>query len=183
MGEPFLPPYGRPQIDLFASHENYKLPTFCSRFFHPQAWATDALAIPWDILLSYAFSPFNLILTTLLKFSRSKGMMFLVAPCWPNQPWFPLILKLLVVRPSKLPTQGKILSQKKGQIFHQDLQSLHLTAWKLSTDASLREEFLRKLRTWQFSPGDSLLPELTIPDWPSSRSGQVLTLSIPWMLP
>ena len=36
-----------PHIDLFASHLNNQLPTFCSRHVNPQAWATDALSISW----------------------------------------------------------------------------------------------------------------------------------------
>ena len=175
--------FGRPTVDLFATSINHKLPTFCSRYFHPRAWATDALAMSWDNLSTYAFPPLCLILTTLLKFSRSFGDMLLIAPCWPNQPWFPLILNLLVDRPFRFPTNVKLLSQKKGQIFHQDLESLHLTAWKLSTNDFKRREFLDELQTLQSSLGDIQHPRLIIRDWRYSQSGQHLDLLIPWRHP
>lgn len=47
--------------------------------------------------------------------------------------------------PIQFPADVKLLSQKKRQLVHADLQSLQLRAWKLSTDASSRKEFLREL--------------------------------------
>ena len=175
--------FHRPYVDLFATADNSKLPSFCSRFHHPQAWAIDALSLDWNNLSSYAFPPFRLVLTTLLKFRQSRGEMILIAPCWPNQPWFPLILNLLVDHPFRFPTNVKLLSQKKGQIFHQDLESLHLTAWKLSTNDFKRREFLDELQTLQSSLGDIQHPRLIIRDWRYSQSGQHLDLLIPWRHP
>ncbi|KAJ8034651.1 hypothetical protein HOLleu_21578 [Holothuria leucospilota] len=80
--------FDRPMVDLFATPFNTKLPTFCTRAFHPQAWATDALAISWDNLYAYAFPPWCLIHRVHLKLRESNAILLLVAPCWPNQPWF-----------------------------------------------------------------------------------------------
>ena len=84
--------FDRPFVDLFASADNHKLPTFCTRFHHPMAWGLDALSLDWDGLSTYAFPPLRLILKTLIKFRLSRGDMLLVAPFWPRQPWFPLLL-------------------------------------------------------------------------------------------
>ena len=45
---------GSPHLDLFASHLNSKLPTFCSGHTHPLAWKVDALRFNWTGLHAYA---------------------------------------------------------------------------------------------------------------------------------
>ena len=47
----------RPQIDLFATRFNNKLPLFVSPFPDPMASAVDALSLPWEDLDPYAFPP------------------------------------------------------------------------------------------------------------------------------
>ncbi|PIK45632.1 hypothetical protein BSL78_17512 [Apostichopus japonicus] len=49
--------FGRPTIDLFATHKNNKLQTFCSRRFHPLAYHTDAMSLSWDHMDAYIFPP------------------------------------------------------------------------------------------------------------------------------
>ena len=78
--------YGRPNVDLFATHLNAKLPTFCSRTFHPLAWRTEAFAFPWNDLVLYAFPPRRLIHRVLATLSSSSADMVLICPFWPNQP-------------------------------------------------------------------------------------------------
>ena len=46
-----------PQVDLFATSLNKKLPTYVSPIPDPQAWAVDALDIPWENMVAYAFHP------------------------------------------------------------------------------------------------------------------------------
>ena len=172
--------FGRPHIDLFASHLNNKLTTFCSRRPHPKAWASDALSLNWDGLLTYAFPPLPLLQRVLLKLRRSRAMMILVAPFWPRQPWFPLILQMLVDLPLRLPQDPYLLSQRGGRILHPDLRSLDLVAWKLSTDASILRGFHEELLILPPTPGEVPQLRLTIPDWRSTTPGHEVTLSIPW---
>ena len=47
----------RPQIDLFATRFNNKLPLFVSPVPDPLAWGVDALSLPWEVLDAYAFPP------------------------------------------------------------------------------------------------------------------------------
>ena len=42
-------------MDLFATSLNNKLPLYVSLIPDPQAWAVDALNIPWENLVAYAF--------------------------------------------------------------------------------------------------------------------------------
>ena len=45
----------QPQVDLFATRFNNKLPQFVSPVPDPQAWAVDALSLSWEDLDPYAF--------------------------------------------------------------------------------------------------------------------------------
>lgn len=174
--------YGRPQVDLFATEENAKLPTFVSRRFNPKAWAVDALSIPWDSLYAYAFPPFCLINRVLLKLKRSNMDLLLVAPHWPNQPWFPIVLSLLVDLPFKFPPSRRLLLQGKGRIWHEDPSLLHLSVWKLSSIPSRRQDFLQRLQRLPPQHEDQLpSPRITL-GWLDTISGQRRTASIPWTL-
>ena len=44
-------------MDLFATRLNTKLPLYVSPIPDPQAWAVDALNIPWENLVAYAYPP------------------------------------------------------------------------------------------------------------------------------
>ena len=50
-----------PQVELFATSLNTKLPLYISPISDPQAWAVDALNIPWENLVVYAFPPTALL--------------------------------------------------------------------------------------------------------------------------
>lgn len=76
-------------IDLFASHLNHQLPTFCTRHAHPLAWATDSLSLNWSGLFGYAFPPISLLPRVLQKIKQESCKIILVAPLWPRQAWFP----------------------------------------------------------------------------------------------
>ena len=47
----------QPQVDLFATRFNNKLPQFVSPVPDPHAWAVDALSLSWEDLDPYAFPP------------------------------------------------------------------------------------------------------------------------------
>ena len=47
----------QPQVDLFPTRFNNKLPQLVSPVLDPQAWAVYALSLPWEDLNPYAFLP------------------------------------------------------------------------------------------------------------------------------
>ena len=51
----------RPQIDLFATRFNNKLPQYVSPVLDPLASAVDALSLPWEDLDAYAFPPATIL--------------------------------------------------------------------------------------------------------------------------
>jgi hypothetical protein len=137
--------WGRPFVDLFATSANKRLHHFFSPLPDPLAWGMDALSHDWNGMYAYLFPPFTLLLSALRKVSESSGLFLLIAPRWPAQPWFPMLLDLLVDSPRLLPLREDLLSQREGSLFHQNLSMLNLHAWLLSSDVSRRKDFLSRL--------------------------------------
>ena len=128
-------------INLFATSFSARLPVYFSPVADPQSAGTDAMMQPWDGLQAYAFPPFSLLHRVLSKVRQSRGLeCALVAPFWPQRPWFP---DLLVAVPVSLPQQRDLLRQPHFHRFHQNLHVLRLTAFRISShlpapSASLR---------------------------------------------
>ena len=125
--------WGQPHVDLFATSENAKLPTYVSPLPDPAAWKQDALSFPWDGLWAYAFPPFPLIQRVLQKASLEPCELLLIAPLWPAQTWYPRLLELLVDLPRLLPQTKTLLRQTGSHQFHNNLKLLNLHAWRLSS--------------------------------------------------
>ena len=172
----FSPP---PEIDLFASALNFRLPKYCSRCPDAQAWKIDALSFPWTGLRLYAFPPFSLLPRILDKLAQDEADLLLVAPFWPQWPWFPRLLRLLVGLPRMLPVLKDLVVQPMSLIPHPKVESLHLSLWPLSGDKVRRQAFHKELRSSQLRPLDNPLEILTIPDWSLSGSGAPRSLAIP----
>ena len=172
--------YQRPFVDLFATADNARLPTFCSRWFHPEAWKVDAFSFPWTELEVYAFPPWSQIHRVLVTLREEDAVMILIAPCWPMRPWFPLLLELLIDLPLRLPESRTLLTQKKGQLWYHDPLHLHLSAWKISGSASRQREFHDRLLSWQPVPAGLPQLKLTITDSTGFDHGQQTTVVIPW---
>lgn len=141
---------GTPCIDLFATAENKKLPVYCSPFPDMNAFQVDALTISWKGMYAYAFPPPILVPKVLQKLREETSVVLLIAPMWPRQSWYPQILDLLIDIPVKLPLWPDLLSQNHNRVFHQNLETLNLVAWKLSNCGTSQKDFLKKLqKLWQ----------------------------------
>ena len=155
---------GQPTIDLFATHQNKKLPVYCSPISDVNAFQIDALAFNWTGIYAYAFPPPILIPQVLKKIREENCMVILIAPMWARHSWYPLILELLVDIPIKLPDFPDLLSQNHQQTFHQDPEMLNLVAWKLSNSEMSQKAFLRELQQlWQM-PEKSLHKQFMMQD-------------------
>ena len=81
--------WGLPQVDLFATRFNFKIPRFVSPVPDQRAWAVDALSQSWEDLEVYAFPPVSLLNLVVSKVvDQGCRRMILIAPGWPNMPWF-----------------------------------------------------------------------------------------------
>ena len=118
-------------IDLFATSLNHRCLPYFSPFRDPNALGTDALQT-WDGWQAYAFPPFALIPAILRKLRSSSGVLLtIIAPYWPQRPWFP---ELVVDGPVALPLDRDLLSQPHVHRQHPGLSKLALHAWRLSSD-------------------------------------------------
>ena len=88
-----------PSIDLFASRLNHQLETFASFRPDPEAWHIDAFSLDWGALDFYAFPPFPCISSCIQKIIQDGARGILLTPNWPNQVWYPSLLKMAISNP------------------------------------------------------------------------------------
>ena len=124
----------RPKIGLFAMRFNNKLPLFMSPVPDPLTTAVDALSLPWEDLDAYAFPPAAILVKVVEKLQDSPcKRIILIAPGWPNVPWFWDLVAMAIQIPLSLPN---LLSHPFNQIPHRNLTSLNLYAWLLEPHQS-----------------------------------------------
>ena len=122
-------------IDLFATSLNHRCIPYFSPFHDPNSIGTDALLQLWNGWQAYAFPPYALIPAVLKKLRSSSGVLLtIIAPYWPQRPWFPELLELVVDWPVALPLDKDLLSQPHFHRQHLGLSRLALHAWRLSSD-------------------------------------------------
>ena len=93
-------------IDLFATSRNHRCSIYFSPYHDHNALGTDALQ-NCDGWQAYAFPPWSLIPAVLKKLRSSSGVLLtIIAPYWPQRPWFPDLLDLMVDGPVALPLAG-----------------------------------------------------------------------------
>ena len=101
----------RPQIDLFATRFNHKLPQFVSPVPDSLAVAVDALTLPWEDLDAYAFPPTAILGKVVEKLLDSPcKRLVLIAPGWPNMPWFWDLVNMSSQVPLSLPILPNLLT-------------------------------------------------------------------------
>ena len=95
-----------------------------------QCYGTDALLRNWNGWQACAFPPWSLIPAGLKKLRSSSGVLLtIVAPYWPQRPWFPDLLDLVVDGPVALPQSRDLLRQPHFHRFHLGVSRLCLHAW------------------------------------------------------
>ena len=134
----------QPQVDLFATRFNNKLPQFVSPVPEPQAWAVNALSLSWEDLDPYASPPaanLGKVVENLQDYPCNR--IILIAPGWPNMPWFWDLVAMYSQIPLCLPN---LVSQPFNQTLHRNLSNLNLHAWLLEPQQSRSRASLRQ---WQ----------------------------------
>ncbi|XP_056593677.1 uncharacterized protein LOC130412904 [Triplophysa dalaica] len=121
--------FGTAEVDLFATSENAHCPLYFSLTHSPMG--SDALTVRWPNVRLYVFPPVKILPLVLCKIREETATVILVAPFWPNQPWFPDLSELLTAPPWRIPLRRDLLSQANGTIFHPSPQLWSLHAWPL----------------------------------------------------
>ena len=159
----------QPQIDLFATRFNHKLPQFVSPVPDSLAVAVDALTLSWDELDAYAFPPTAILGKVVEKLLDSPcKRLILIAPGWPNMPWFWDLVTMSSQVPLSLPNLPSLLTQPFNQIPHRNLTNLNLHDWLLEP---LKSKNRASLRQWQ---QELRLPKEDQPDQSMRQSGPFL---------
>ena len=136
--------WGKPNLDLFATRLNNRLPVWVSPMADPQAVGVDALSMSWKGMFAYAFPPFAILGKVLEKALKDHPCeLILVAPKWPNQSWYARLLDLLVDFPLRLPLREDLF-QPHNKLRQQSLPAVCLHAW--SSNPSRGEDFHRLLQ-------------------------------------
>ena len=138
--------HGLPQIDLFATKLSSQCPLYMTwDATDTEAIAIDALRQPWTYNLVYAFPQIPLIPLVLKKLEQLSSLkMLLVAPAWPQKPWFPSLLNLVYSQPLRLPYRKYLvidLSPNKAPPY---IPNLNLTIWPITGNQSVRSVFQKK---------------------------------------
>ena len=162
-----------PSIDLFATRLNHRLPFYVSPIPDQKALSIDALSMDWNRIHAYAFPPFHLIPAVINKIRLSQCKIVLIAPLWPDRPWFPELLSLLVSPPVSLPVIPNLLAQLKGRILHQNPGHLQLHAWELSNNHCEIDNFQAMLRSTSPKPEGNRLLKSMMQNGKSSVVGQI----------
>ena len=141
------------QIDLFASRLSAQLPRYMSWRPDPGSIATDALSQPWMEIRGFAFPPFSLIGRCLSKVKREKvSELILVAPVWPTQPWFAVLLLILYQKPIILPKYPSLLKNPLNEP-HPLMHQLNLAVWPVSGIPSRVKEFQEQRQVSSYPHG------------------------------
>ena len=82
-------------FDLFASRLNYQISSCCSWQADPNSAHVEEFTMNWNGHKFYAFPPFGLLPRCLQKISRDRAQGVVIAPLWPTQTWFPVLLQQL----------------------------------------------------------------------------------------
>ena len=138
--------FNYPNLDLFATYFNHKLPLYVSPILDNQAFTIDAFSMNWNHLHAYAFPPTILIPSVLNKKRQSQCRIVLIAPLWLQQTWFSEVLQLLVSGPVHLPLFPKLLTQAKGKFQHQNPPVLNLHICELSSNQLEIKNFHKTLQ-------------------------------------
>ena len=104
----------------------------------------------------YIFPPFSLISRILAKVRRDKAVAILIAPVWPTQGWYPVLLHYLVQLPVLLPQWEDLLVRPHNQEFHPLRFKMRPAAWVVSGNLSQTREFLLKLPTLSVQAGQQV---------------------------
>ena len=113
----------------------------------PLATAVDAFSLPWKDLDAYTFPPASILGKVVEKLQDSPcKRIILIAPGWPNMPWFWDLVAMSSQFPLSLPTLPNLLTPPFSQIPHRNLKNLSFHAWLLERQQSNSRASLRQ---WQ----------------------------------
>ena len=136
---------------------------------------------------SFAFPPFCVITFTLQKVRQDQATEGLVVPDWPTQGWFPMVPRLLLVPPVRLPRKTRLLPLPSKPAAVQPLIRMRMgmkLSWVSIGPARYRRRFDSPMRRGIFLQESYISVDFsTVSAQPRVQSHaftSVHTLKIPW---
>ncbi|PJE77496.1 hypothetical protein CI610_03579 [invertebrate metagenome] len=164
----------KPDIDLFATRLNFKLSRYVSWNHDPGSEAVDAFTVSWAGFSPYLFPPFCLILRVLQKVQHDcVDKAIIVVPNWSTQPWFPILLDLIVETPARLPKWKDLVFLPHDHSLHPLFRSLNLIVCVVSGKRWKRRAYQQTLVRRSYSHGDLAPTRLTTWDGNSGEIGVI----------
>ena len=118
-----------------------KSPTSVSWRPQPMTKFVDAFSIEWSQIFFYAFPPFCLISRRVQKIIHDQASGILVIPRWTTQPFFTVVLNLLIDMPRILKASAQNLIHPTLDSPHPLHQRLELLVCKLSGNPCKTQRF------------------------------------------
>lgn len=163
-----------PDVDLFASRLNFQFPNYVAYRPDPLAKAVDAFSLSWKNLQFYAFPPFSVIPSMLQKILVDKARGVVVLPNWPSQPWYALLMRMMVEIPILVSARNNLLIMPaQPKLKHRLKKSLNLLICKVSGHDTESMDFRSKQPTYYAQAGDQEhIKRMTV----SSRNGKYIVV-------
>ena len=140
------------EIILFASRLTHQLGWYFSWRLDPAAEATVAFTQTWTHLQGFTHPPWCLLLPTLAKIQREKAKIVVLTLLWRTQPWYPLLLQLLIDISLLIPAQENIVIYPPQQEFIMLAGVPWLVVWPLSGVRKDQEVFQKRLQGFWYPP-------------------------------
>ena len=145
-------------FDLFTSRLNYQISRYCSWQADPNSAHVDALTMNWTGHTFLLFHPLAFSIPRCLqKISQDRVQGVLIAPLWPTQTWFPVLLQQLCDQPWILLPRPELLEHPSRSGPHLPHGNLHLMVCPVSGDPSGIITLQRRLPTFLWHPGGEAL--------------------------
>ena len=167
------------EMDLFASRLLNQIPRFYSWKPDLEAEAMDAFTQDWARTKNYANPLWCLIPQYLTQAQHQKASLTIIIPLWPYQPWFPILLEMLVDHPRQLPQMPDLIFNRTGQEFIMPQGTTPLVAWPISEILSHNKVYLQRLQNYSPPPREVRLTPATTHCLPSGLASVNNGIEIP----
>ncbi len=129
--------YRPADVDLFAKIQSTQCPRWFSLSKEAGSLGLDVMAHSWPSGLLYAFPPFPMIWLVLSCIGVTSQALLLIAPCWPNKPWFRLLLHLLKGSASPVADQTRSPDTVEWQVTARSTSDSEIIRLAVGGDTSL----------------------------------------------
>ena len=158
--------FGYPAVKHFVYRLSHQLLQYVAWKPDPNSIATDAMQQCWNKMFPYAFPPFSLISRILKKVRQEKvEQMITVTTTWQTQPWYPLLLEMLMQCSLLLTPLPDLLFDPQGNK-HPLAQNRKpmLAAWKVTGNPLRWKEYQAMQPNLYLNQEDWVLLQVT--NWP-----------------